>query len=328
MSQSDQYAELRQALSQQPFDKGWPALEEYLRQYWQTQNHGDFPRWQAALEQIDRCLNQQAGHWQVHNGYLQLAQQALAQNQHPQLEPALRQLMPWRKGPFSIGDINIDTEWRSDWKWQRLQTQLDFTGKRILDVGSGNGYYGYRMLDAGAEWVLGIDPTLLFVMQAKLMQRCAGHPANWVLPMTLEQLPETLTGFDMVLSLGVLYHRKDPVEHIQRLLHHLKPGGELVLETFVIPPGMGDAIEVERYARMRNVYQIPSVGLLRQWFEQAGCPAVRMVDLCRTSVEEQRSTNWMRFESLTESLDKGDGKVTVEGLPGPVRGVWIGGKAE
>ncbi len=324
MNYPSEYQGLLEFLSSTSLSTAQSDIQQYLNEYWKNLKHGDYPRWQAALDETAMLLDDSQAGWQVNKDYLQLAVKGFPEQER--LEASLRQLMPWRKGPLAIGPVDIDTEWRSDWKWQRLHPHLDWQGKTVLDIGAGNGYYGYRMLDAGARAVIGVDPTLLFIMQSQLMQICAGKPANWVLPMTLEQLPGTLTGFDLVLSLGVLYHRKDPVEHLQRLHHCLKPGGKMVVETFVIPPGIGDSIAVERYARMRNVYQVPSVSLLRSWMEQAGWRNIKMVDLCRTSVNEQRSTEWMRFESLSESLDKENHKMTVEGWPSPLRVICIGDK--
>jgi len=315
-------------LKQSRFKSAYTDIQDYLQNYWQNHKHGDYPRWQAALDEVGSILDDQQEGWQIHDHFLSIANKGFAQKNHQNLEQALRQLMPWRKGPLSIGPQQIDTEWHSDWKWQRLSLHLDWQDKQILDVGAGNGYYGYQMLAAGAQAVIGVDPTLLFVMQSQLMQQCAGYPKNWVLPMTLEQVPESLNGFDIVLSLGVLYHRKDPIEHLLRLQQCLKPEGRAVIETFVLPPNMGEAIQVDRYARMRNVYQIPSVGLLRQWLEQAGWQAIKMVDLCRTSINEQRTTDWMQFESLAESLDVNDQKTTIEGWPAPVRVICIGSRSK
>ena len=71
-------------------------------------------------------------------------------------------LQPWRKGPFVLFGVHIDAEWRSDWKWRRVAPHLSsLVGRVVLDVGCGNGYYGWRMCGAGARCVIGVDPTLV-----------------------------------------------------------------------------------------------------------------------------------------------------------------------
>ena len=76
---------------------------------------------------------------------------------------ALIKLKPWRKGPLRFGSTVIETEWRSDWKWERIKKQgIDLSEKFVLDIGAGNGYYLFRMLGAGAKVALGVDPTILF----------------------------------------------------------------------------------------------------------------------------------------------------------------------
>jgi tRNA (mo5U34)-methyltransferase len=48
-----------------------------------------------------------------------------------------------------------------------------------------------------------------------------------------------------------------------------------------------------------------------------------MVDISTTSIEEQRSTEWMKFESLKDFLDPEDPSKTVEGHPAPIRAVFV-----
>jgi len=97
-----------------------------------------------------------------------------------------------------------------------------------------------------------------------------------------------------------------------------------VLETLVVD---GDAERVllpaGRYARMRNVWMIPSPAAGERWLQRAGFNRARCVDVTATSTDEQRSSDWMRFESLTEALDPADPRRTVEGLPAPRRGIFI-----
>jgi tRNA (mo5U34)-methyltransferase len=236
------------------------------------------------------------------------------------LRATLMQFHPWRKGPLQLGGVLVDTEWRSDRKWDRLAGQVDFKGCTELDVGSGNGSFGWRMLGAGALFVVGIDPTLVFVMQWLAHRHFSGEQPIYVLPLADTDLPELPGGFDRVVSMGVLYHRKDPADHLQKLAACLRPGGQLVLETLVLdqageaclqPPG--------RYARMRNVHSIPSPSLLLRWLAVQGFRAARILDVSATSLEEQRSTAWMHFESLDRCLDPQDPQRTVEGHPAPVR---------
>jgi tRNA (mo5U34)-methyltransferase len=245
--------------------------------------------------------------------------------QQQALEQALRQLHPWRKGPFCLFGLHIDSEWRSDWKWQRLHLHIQpLRDRLVLDVGCGNGYHLWRMRGAGARLVLGIDPTLLFVHQFAALQHYIRDPRAGLLPLTLEELPAKMELFDTVFSMGVLYHRRSPFDHLQELREALRPGGELVLETLVIEGGAGQVlVPKDRYARMRNVWFIPSVPELQHWLARAGFLDVRCVDVTVTSTGEQRGTDWMRFESLDQCLDPDDPGRTVEGYPAPRRAILI-----
>ena len=238
----------------------------------------------------------------------------------------LMRLHPWRKGPFQLDDVFIDTEWRSDWKWRRLSKTLgSFKGQRVLDIGCGNGYFGWRMLGAGASEVIGIDPTLLFCMQHQAIQKYFQDPRNWVLPLKVEEIPDS-TLFDRVFSMGVLYHRRDPQEHVDKVFNLTAPsGGQGIIETLVVD-GPDSLYPDDRYARMRNVWCVPTVNELCRWMTQAGFSDLHIIDVSTTTLEEQRSTPWMHFESLVHSLDANDPTLTVEGQPRPMRAMVVGHK--
>ncbi|OOR91325.1 tRNA 5-methoxyuridine(34)/uridine 5-oxyacetic acid(34) synthase CmoB [Moraxella caviae] len=255
---------------------------------------------------------------------------AWEQGDYRKSESLLKNLMPWRKGPFFIGDgadkqIHIDTEWRSDFKWQRVLPHIDLTGKRVLDVGGGSGYHGFRMLGAGAKSVVVIDPSCLFYHQFMAVKHFAGVdlPVHYI-PVPLESLPAKSELFDTVFSMGVLYHRASPFEHLEQLKGQLRAGGTLVLETLVVD---GDERTVlvpqDRYAQMNNVYFLPSVAALSLWLTKAGFRDVRCVDVDTTSTDEQRATQWMDYHSLADFLDKDNPALTVEGLPAPKRAVMV-----
>jgi tRNA (mo5U34)-methyltransferase len=284
--------------------------------------HGDLGRWQAALDALPVMLPSQID---LLNSFTLDNDCDVATRQ--QVRDALLGLSPWRKGPFHVFGVHVDTEWRSDWKWQRVAPHLDLRGKRVLDVGCGNGYYQWRMLGAGAESVIGIDPNWLFFCQFQAMQHYLPDMPAWHLPLALEELPEQLEGFDTVFSMGVLYHRRSPIDHLLALKDCLVKGGELVLETLVVA---GDAQQVlvpeDRYAQMRNVWFLPSVSALELWLRRAGFVDVRCVDVSVTSLAEQRSTDWMRYQSLGDFLDPNDSTRTAEGLPAPTRAVLVARK--
>ena len=82
----------------------------------------------------------------------------------------------------------------------------------------------------------------------------------------------------------------------------------------------------DRYAQMRNVWFLPSVPALELWLRRAGFTDVRSVDISRTSVEEQRATQWMRYQSLPDFLDPQDHSRTIEGLPAPLRATLVARK--
>jgi len=283
--------------------------------------YGDLARWQKcvqALPDIDGDLltlnDSQVG---VSSAY------ALDERTTEQLHEALMGLHPWRKGPYNLFGVHIDTEWRSDWKWDRLAEKIaPLEERRVLDVGCGSGYHCWRMLGEGAAEVIGIDPTPLFVMQFAALQKYMQRDNIWVLPVGIQDVPKKLQAFDTVFSMGILYHRRSPMDHLQDLKDALRPGGQLVLETLVIEGELGDTLVPEgRYAKMGNVWFLPSCDTLLSWLAKMGFVDVELIDVTETSTEEQRSTHWMRFHSLSDFLDPNDRSKSFEGHPAPRRAI-------
>jgi len=307
-------------------DHWLPQLHAMLQQRLSPEFHGDFNKWQAALGQLPTVTPSVID---LEQAAIRVGQAAdLNEEQAALLDSSLRQLHPWRKGPFELFGLYIDTEWRSDWKWDRLKDHITpLHGRTVLDIGCGSGYHCWRMRGAGARFVLGIDPTMLFVMQFIALQQYIRDPLVQVLPLGMEDLPPAMCCFDTVFSMGLLYHRRDPQQHLLELKNCLRDGGELALETLVIDEHHGDVLIPEgRYAQMRNVWAIPSVPTLIDWIEQSGFEAVRCVDVTVTTTEEQRSTDWMQFQSLSDYLDPADSTKTVEGFPAPVRAIVLARK--
>jgi tRNA (mo5U34)-methyltransferase len=277
----------------------WPdVLQPLLRTRMSAGTHGDFERWREIVAALPEAASDQK-----------------------RLRELLLGLSPWRKGPFSIEGIEIDAEWRSDWKWARLADAiLPLVDRKVLDVGCGNGYYALQMRKAGASAVIGVDPTLVYVMQFLAVNAFARDPKTFVLPLRLEEAPPAKNAFDTTFSMGVLYHQRSPIDHLRRLRTTLCPGGQLVLETLYIPGDESCACTPQdRYARMRNVWLLPTIPELTTWMRRSGYRDIRVIDRSITTTDEQRSTEWMPFQSLREALDPDDPSRTVEGWPAPHR---------
>lgn len=300
------------------------TLPAQLTQWQEHHLHGEFAQWKktiAALpntspSSVDISSTVRAGErCDINDG------------EYKRIENLLKKFKPWRKGPYHIHGLHIDTEWRSDFKWDRLAPHIsDLNNRYVLDIGCGSGYHLWRMRGAGAKFVVGIDPTQLFLTQFQAVQHFVQDDNVNLLPLGVEQLPE-LNAFDTVFAMGVLYHRRSPIDFIYQLKAQLAPGGELVLETLVVD---GDENTVlvpgERYAKMRNVWFLPSCDAMCAWLERCGFKNIRVVNTDITALDEQRKTDWIDTESLQDFLDPDDNSKTIEGYPAPKRAIFIANK--
>ena len=281
--------------------------------------HGDLPRWTAALAKLPRLEASNVSFGPTVSAGFGSGERFLEPEERRDLEQALRDLLPWRKGPFDLFGVFVDAEWRSHLKWARVAPHVELAGCHVLDVGCGNGYYGWRMIEAGAESVTGVDPSLLYTLQNVAIGAYLGHGRNLVLPLRLEDLA-VQQPFDVVFSMGVAYHRRDPADHVRALTRHTHAESTVVLESLVVD---GAPLKSGRYAAMRNVHVVPNVPLLRGWLADAGFHHAELVDVSATTPAEQRATSWMPYHSLADALDPSNPERTVEGYPAPRRAVMI-----
>ena len=294
--------------------------------------HGDYPDWLDAVNRLPEITPTSI---RLDADTIQIGRPAdCSASQREVIREQLKRLLPWRKGPFNLFGVNIDAEWRSDLKWRRLQDKISpLSGRTVLDVGCSNGYYGWRMLGAGAKRVVGADPTLRYVMQQRAIAKYLPGELFDILPVTLEALAADPAAsalshdgasFDTVFSMGVIYHRRDPLDHIRELLKFLRAGGELVLESLIIDEKYGDVLKPRgRYAKMANIWSIPSTRTLKDWLSSAGLSSVEVADISATTPAEQRATEWTFEQSLADFLDPQNPNLTIEGYPAPKRAIVI-----
>ncbi len=314
-------------MKQGPLNRWLDNLIPQLEQRLLENPHGDLGRWQAAL---NRLPDIQADNITLTTSAITANKaEALSEAELVQLTSGLMALSPWRKGPFQLFDTYINTEWHSDWKWDRVVPHISSLKNRVvLDVGCGSGYHCWRMLGEGADRVIGIDPNYLFLTQFEAIKKyCGPKSPIHLLPVKMEEVPSNLEAFDTTFSMGVLYHRRSPIDHLLELKSTLRKGGELVLETLVIEGDNEQCLMPEdRYAMMRNVWFIPSCDTLALWLKRAGFKDIKLVDLNRTTTEEQRATEWMTYQSLNSFLDPEDPAKTIEGYPAPLRATFVATK--
>ncbi|MGR9014551.1 MAG: DUF1698 domain-containing protein, partial [Gammaproteobacteria bacterium] len=155
------YQPLYDALTEAKAEAWAELLPQQLKQGFDQSKHGDLAQWQALVDSVpalpatQRILDADA----VQIGG---SDELLDEHGKGDFIRQLKALHPWRKGPYNLFGIHIDTEWRSDWKWNRLKDHIaPLEHRMVLDVGCGNGYHCWRMLGAGAKTVVGIDPMLL-----------------------------------------------------------------------------------------------------------------------------------------------------------------------
>ncbi|MBO9491765.1 tRNA 5-methoxyuridine(34)/uridine 5-oxyacetic acid(34) synthase CmoB [Endozoicomonas sp. G2_1] len=300
------------------------SLPAQLSQWSSQHLHGEYAQWQKTLDGLPET---QVNQIDIVNSVSVGQQGDLSSGEYKRLKHMLKKLKPWRKGPYQIHGLDIDTEWRSDFKWDRLVPFIsDLSNRYVLDIGCGSGYHLWRMRGAGAKFVVGIDPTQLFLMQFNAIQHFINDNSVNLLPLGVEQLPE-LKAFDTVFAMGVLYHRRSPIDFLYQLKAQLVQGGELVLETLIVD---GDENTVlvpgERYAKMRNVWFLPSGKAMVAWLKRCGFKNVQWVNTDQTAFEEQRKTDWIDSESLSDFLDPNDANKTIEGYPAPKRAIFIANK--
>jgi len=235
------------------------------------------------------------------------------------IEEVARMLIPWRKGPFQLGSLFIDSEWQSQIKYNLLERHFDLKGKRVGDIGCNNGYYLFRMQSQEPAKLVGFDPSPLYYSQFRFLDRFFRSGIVYEL-LGVEHLELYEEPFDTLFCLGVLYHRSDPVSTLKSLRKALVPGGELFLDTFILDEeGEHCLTPRERYSKIPNIYFIPTPRALENWCLRAGFSSVEVLAKRKTDHHEQRKTQWIATQSLEDFLDPENPDRTVEGYPAPVR---------
>ncbi|MBU0482429.1 MAG: tRNA 5-methoxyuridine(34)/uridine 5-oxyacetic acid(34) synthase CmoB [Proteobacteria bacterium] len=248
-------------------------------------------------------------------------EEELDQEDREKVYQAMRAFMPWRKGPFEVFGTQIDAEWRSGRKWQRVEQVLpDLSGKIIADIGCNNGYYMFRMAAHEPRLVLGFEPHLQHHFSFRTLNSLARQGNLYSEMFGVEEIGLFDNCFDVVFMMGILYHRISPVEVLKETRKALRPGGALIVESQGIPGDDPVALFPETtYAKVPGIYFVPTATCLANWLSRAGYSDVEIFYTHPMNSSEQRRTDWMTFESYNDFIDPQNPSQTIEGYPAPLR---------
>lgn len=235
------------------------------------------------------------------------------------IEEVARLMMPWRKGPFKIGETFIDTEWKSNIKYNLLRPYFNLKDKRVADIGCNNGYYLFRMQEDAPKTLVGFDPSPIYKTQFDFINHFVQSEIVYEL-LGVEHLEFYEEKFDVIFCLGVLYHRSDPIAMLKSLYKGLDKEGEVILDTFYIEGEAEMALcPANSYSKIPNISFVPTIAALKNWCLRAGFSSFEVLETSTTQSDEQRKTSWIEGQSLEDFLDPMDSTKTVEGYPAPAR---------
>lgn len=256
----------------------------------------------------------------------------ISSNEFQTLQDLALDLKPWRKGPFCLyGTENntqffIDSEWQSNKKMKLILQALDTIGynlkdKVVLDVGCNNGYYMFDLALRGVKHISGIDPIAIFFLQFYFIHKLTNISHCTFRLLGVQDVIMLNTKYDLILCLGVLYHRKEPLQTLKQLKSILAPNGILLLETLILQDSNATCLcPYPTYAKMPNVFYIFSPQALQNLALHAGFKSCEILSYSYTDNTEQRSTDFIDKKSLGDYLTPTQ---TIEGYPPACRGIFV-----
>ena len=239
------------------------------------------------------------------------------------LQQFLVQMKPWKKGPLNLFGTFIDTEWRSDWKWNRIKKHVDsLDGHVVADLGCANGYFMYRMLaDYDPKCIVGIDPNYKAWLEFLFFQKYVQSDKLVFELMDGECMDKYSGMYDTVFCLGVLYHTTDPIGMLRKIWQSMKPNGQLIVDCQGIAGDDAVALFPKgKYSNAKGIWFLPTVTTLKNWLVRSNFAKIEVFFSEPLSTEEQRANpEWANVKSLNDALDPTDKARTVEGYPAPHR---------
>jgi SAM-dependent methyltransferase len=121
-------------------------------------------------------------------------------------------------------------QWRKNFEdYMRPHKPDSFSGRLLLDVGTGSGRHAYHAAQRGASVVAVDNGRSIDVARANL------PPEVLTVQADAEQLPFAADAFDFVMSIGVLHHLPDPSGALEQIVSLTRPGGHVHIYLYWVP---------------------------------------------------------------------------------------------
>ncbi len=154
----------------------------------------------------------------------------------------IENLKPWWH-KIELGDGVVTPGGDHEWVWdpiRRLMDKIDYSGKKVLDLGSWDGLWAFEAEQRGASMVVATDARLLgyenFLFAKAMLDSQVipfyGLPVQHIKNrLAISGIPEH---FDIVQHFGLFYHLRDPLLSLSQSREILSDDGLLLLETAYI----------------------------------------------------------------------------------------------
>ena len=207
-------------------------------------------------------------------------------------------------------------------------------GKRVLDLGCNAGWWSLKAIEAGADYVLGVDGRRMHVEQSEFVfgvKGVDGDRHDFVQANLFDLDFRRYGEFDVVLCLGLLYHISKPIDLMERI--HPVSRDLLVVDTAITPAKRSifevrrDSLEEARDAVDYELVLVPSARAVHDLTYQFGYKTVTLKPDFRDGKGEPdyRGANdyrkgLRRAFVCSKSTDLSDLRAETEPLPEAQRG--------
>ncbi len=247
--------------------------------------------------------------------------EALPIKEFKKIKFLINELIPWRKGPFSFFGETVLSEWNSHLKWKRISKEIPpLKDKIVCDLGCNNGYFMFQLIPKNPKLILGLDPCQKYKLQYLLIQHYLKQKNLLFELLGYEHLIAFKKTFDLVLSMGILYHHTDPIRILRNIHTSLKTEGKVIVECQGIAGEESVALfPKKKYTNVSGMWFLPTASCLKNWLHRSGFSKINIFGKYPLNQREQSKKKHAPFDSLIENLDPNNSKKTIEGYPSPIR---------